>query len=646
MGKKSNEKKMRTSNNGEEKTKKVPNQNIFLALLKAQNETEVDITLSKLEGCDNEIGWGLINGNKSNFASVTNQQRTPEHSLIEKVFNSYDALLFREFLKGRYKSNDKFINTLEKARDYFFPDFAGGVHRSEKMAKEFDELNMFIDGDFSRIPGTKRKNIVNIAIFDKGEGQHKEDFIHTFLKTEGSNKVKYPFLSGRFCMGGNGVIPFCGTRNYVLLCSRRCEGIKSPDYENGGEGWKEYKNGSPDFGFTLIRKHTRTPEERQESKDTWFEYMTDKDGNILTFSKDDVGGYVELMTNVDPDESKQYSVPFEWGTFQKFYNYKLNWKTAAYRTFFYRRLPDILGNRITDVLPIQIYDNRERKVILKESKEEESRQTTFYGKLHDINVLGQKFVRKLKNDMPLGVQDVSIIWKKIKVPTKCYFPMFSKKDKPIADNDYVVSFHFNGQVLIGYTKSTFKQLFPDFKEIADCIQIVVDCGILADVAFDEIFMSNKDTFRAESDFPETVHRAIKDNALLKEFAKEKESDLLKGLITSNSKDLNTAMLKLLQLSEIDYSKIEEQNVSKNISRRRLNSNGELVEIIPRDYPSYLKVDLSTDETHYGIVHFDEEHKTSTMVLHTDARSDFFSKKFGDYVISFNGKLKGKITETK
>jgi hypothetical protein len=58
---------------------------------------------------------------------------------------------------------------------------------------------------------------------DSGEGQTPEMMPYSFLSlpSHGSNKIKIPFVQGKFNMGSTGVLQFCGTRNLQLIVSRR-----------------------------------------------------------------------------------------------------------------------------------------------------------------------------------------------------------------------------------------------------------------------------------------------------------------------------------------------------------------------------------------------------------------------------------------
>ena len=154
-----------------------------------------------------------------------------------------------------------------------------------------------------RIIAEGDKKRPNIIIADTGEGQHPDDFENTFLslhigKEKKSNKIKIPFVQGKYNMGGSGVLPNCGEYNYQLILSRKTPKILA-------KGQKDL------WGFTLVRLHIAVT---AEYKNSWYEYFVDDNGDILTFSGEpllilpeketlDSGTYIKLFNYYLPDPS-------------------------------------------------------------------------------------------------------------------------------------------------------------------------------------------------------------------------------------------------------------------------------------------------------------------------------------------------------
>jgi hypothetical protein len=86
-----------------------------------------------------------------------------------------------------------------------------------------------------------------LTISDAGEGQTPARMPDTFLSlVDKSNKLRIPFVQGKFNMGGTGVLKFCGESSLELILSRR-------DPEIVARG-KENDSTSQRWGFTIVRR--------------------------------------------------------------------------------------------------------------------------------------------------------------------------------------------------------------------------------------------------------------------------------------------------------------------------------------------------------------------------------------------------------
>ena len=65
------------------------------------------------------------------------------------------------------------------------------------------------------------KSAPSYLIVDDGEGQTPQSFPDTFMSLAKSNKMRIPFVQGKFNSGGTGVLQFCGDQNLQLIASRR-----------------------------------------------------------------------------------------------------------------------------------------------------------------------------------------------------------------------------------------------------------------------------------------------------------------------------------------------------------------------------------------------------------------------------------------
>lgn len=143
-----------------------------------------------------------------------------------------------------------------------------------------------------------------LTIYDDGEGQHPENFEKTFLSLLQGNKNEIAFVQGKYNMGGTGAIVFCGEHRYQLIGSKR--------YDGAGE-----------FGFTLIRRHPLSAEEKKTKKNTWYEYLK-IDGKIPSFP----------ITELDLGLAGR---KFTTGTIIKLFDYQLPAGSSVLRNFISRQ---------------------------------------------------------------------------------------------------------------------------------------------------------------------------------------------------------------------------------------------------------------------------------------------------------------------
>jgi hypothetical protein len=68
---------------------------------------------------------------------------------------------------------------------------------------------------------TGQKDKPCYSIIDLGEGQSPNKMPTTFLSLTKSNKLRIPFVQGKFNMGGTGVFAFSGEHNLQLIISKR-----------------------------------------------------------------------------------------------------------------------------------------------------------------------------------------------------------------------------------------------------------------------------------------------------------------------------------------------------------------------------------------------------------------------------------------
>ncbi|MEO1033882.1 MAG: hypothetical protein AAFX55_21045, partial [Bacteroidota bacterium] len=343
---------------------------LFFELFNAPTEKEISEIINKNSTVFNSNNWKPLGNNSNNYGIIENQQSSPIAALIEKITNSIDATLMKKcYLSGIDPKSKAAPQKMDQAIDVFYPKNNWDIQSYRRAQAE--EIQIIADGPTSDTA---------VIIYDNGEGQPPENFESTFLSLISGNKNEIPFVQGKYNMGGSGAIVFCGKNGYQLIGSKR--------YNDEGN-----------FGFTLVRQHPLSKEEKLIKKNTWYEYLT-IEGTIPSFpiKELDLGLHNRM---------------FKTGTIIKLYSYQFG-KRYGFAQELNQHLTEFL---FEPALPILTKDTKERypnnKVLetdlfgLKRRLEKEGKdylQKTFYEEYDDelflntkLKVTGYVFANKVKS---------------------------------------------------------------------------------------------------------------------------------------------------------------------------------------------------------------------------------------------------------
>ena len=315
-------------------------------LIRSDSENEV-IGILKSEGLwDDTSFWRYYGDNENNFGVVGNQASSPDAALVEKLVNAIDARLTNECLIREIDpEGPQAPQSMRDAVALFFDsrraDGTAGLisewldSKRKEVAKG---ITLAATGS-----GPKSGNPC-ITIADLGEGQSPNAFPMTFLSLSNSNKLRIPFVQGKFNQGGTGALQFCGKHNLQLIVSRRNPRLISPKATNPAES---------DWGFTVVRRESPA-EGRRNSVFTCLapiDATGDRlHGKVLHFSADKMP--------IFPQGNKPYEIESEWGSLIKLYEYSL----TGFKTHILRkdgllaRLDLLLPN---PALPIRLHECRD-----------------------------------------------------------------------------------------------------------------------------------------------------------------------------------------------------------------------------------------------------------------------------------------------
>ncbi len=184
-------------------------------LAKSDSEKDVIKVLQRYDLWNEDDLWRDYGDIENNYSSIGNQMESADTALTEKLINSCDSLLMLSCLEaGIEPESNEAPKSISKAIETFF-DVKEGVisYLSETERSELSENIGLV--------ATGGKTNPCYTIFDRGLGQSPSQFPTTFLSLNASNKVRIPFVQGKFNMGSTGALPFCGDRNIQLILSKK-----------------------------------------------------------------------------------------------------------------------------------------------------------------------------------------------------------------------------------------------------------------------------------------------------------------------------------------------------------------------------------------------------------------------------------------
>jgi hypothetical protein len=283
-------------------------QAIFLELLTADSEQHA-LTVLKRHALLDPGTWALLGGQENNFSIVGNQHSDPTGALVEKIINAIDARLMAAcFQAGVDPEGPDAPVTMRDAVERFFNVKGGRL--GDLAEREQTRLANSI-----QLVAVGSKGSPSYLVIDQGEGQTPQSFPDTFVSLARSNKLRIPFVQGKFNSGGTGVLQFCGTQNLQLIASRRHPaGPIASDDETAGR-----------WGFTVVRRVE--PVAGDARRNSMYVYLA-PEGAVPMFTADSIPALPGPSRKGHP--APAYSQPLTHGTIIKLYDYR--WKAPTLAT--------------------------------------------------------------------------------------------------------------------------------------------------------------------------------------------------------------------------------------------------------------------------------------------------------------------------
>lgn len=477
---------------------------LCINLAKAESETEVITLLKKAGFWDNPEVWQYYGGNENNFATIGNQQSRPEAALVEKIINSVDALLMAEcYKRGKDPTAHDSPPTIYEALEEYYGIPEGkltniGANQRTKLAE-----NIYL-------VSTGLKSAPCYSIIDKGEGQTPKKMPDTLLSLAKSNKLRIPFVQGKFNMGGTGVFQFCGEYNIQLIISRRHPEIAKRENDPTKEKW----------GFTVIRRENP----QYGIRSSTYRYLA-PNNSIISFAEDS-------LSLIPGEYPNPYDRPLEWGTFIKLYNYQMTGlKTNILFDLNYRLalfMPQI-------ALPVRLCERRK-------GYSGHTFETTLAGLTVRLDEDRSKNLEshfpKSSNLMVQGQQMTASIF------------AFKRGQESNYKKDEGIIFTINGQTHGRITKDFFSRGSVKLGYLANSILVIVDCSEFDGRSREDLFMNSRDRLRAgdlRSEIEKSLEEMLRNDELLRELANRRRREDVENKLMDD-KPLADLIEKLIKKS--------------------------------------------------------------------------------------------------
>ncbi len=549
-----------------------------MSLASTRSEKEVISALKSAGYWDDPAAWEYYGSMENNFSIIGNQQSAPEAALVEKIINGVDAVLTRECLRARVApEGPKAPETLRGALEGFFKVKFGILSNLvPSVRKRLAENIVFVAS------GQKKKP--SYAIIDKGEGQTPHKMPETFLSLAKSNKLRIPFVQGKFNMGGTGALQFCGKHNIQLLISRRDPAIAATEGDDGS---------SRLWGFTVVRREDPAGGARSSS----FKYLA-PGGKILSFASDSLpllpGEYPEALGR-----------PLEWGTFLKLYDYQIMGALRGPVTFdLYYRLAVLLPNI---ALPVLMYERRPGY-----------RAKTYSTTLSGLSVrLDEDRAANIEPGFPSS-GTITIDGQEVKI--QIY--VFKRDKKKNYATDEGVMFVVNGQSQGFFKTSFFKRKAVGMSYLADSIVILADCTRFSGRNREDLFMNSRDRLRSGSlrmEIERKLEELVKSHKGLRELKERRRREEIAGKI-SDARPLVEILERAIKNSP-SLSKLFIDGV-KITNPFNLTASGTSSKFEGKQYPTYF--DPRKEFTRSKPKHCPRNQRFRVQ-FETDAANDYFTR---------------------
>lgn len=578
-------------------------------LIHADSEEDVVKLLKVVGYWDDPEVWRDLGDNENNYAAAGAQQTDSVAALVEKLVNSADARLMNACLEAGIRPESK------EAPQTVREGVARLIEKSPAPEKEHtgkmlgwteDERNQ--QARKITLSATGQRSSPCITIVDEGEGQTPRAFPHTFMSLTKSNKLRVPFVQGKFNMGGTGALRFCGKRRLQLIVSRRNPSLL-----------KDPIGSDRHWGFTIVRREEPTGGERSSV----FRYLAPV--KVEGEARRGVLHFESEALLIMPDGNEAYARPTAFGSLVKLYNYQLRGRSHILMGDGLMRATDV--RLPSPALPVMFHECRDY------AGDKGSYSNPCTGLFVRLETSKSK---PLDKTFPLST---SLEIEGQKLPIRFYGFEMGRSNGYIQSSDGVL-FVVNGQTQGNLSSRFYRRNSIKLGAIADSLITVVDCSNLDRALQEELFMNNREAL-ADSEFRRSLEKALEKavgaHPGLKEFNNRRRQEKLKNKL-EDDKSLEDALKKVMSKSDL-LSKLflTGERISNPTDTRDVDS---IPQFDGRKFPTFFRA--RGKSAGQLLERSCESGRSVRLLFETDAENSYFDRASspGTYslVVSKNGKV--------
>ena len=583
------------------------NEELCWSLMRADTDKEVVEILCDAGYWHEQNLWRYLDDNENNFGAIGNQQSSAVAALIEKLVNSVDARLLNSCLeRGIDPTSSDAPRSIREAVARFFeewddevPDDAGRIYLwTDAMAsREADKLTLSATG-YGPKSGS---GLPSLSIADAGEGQTPDEFPDTFLSLQRSNKLKVPFVQGKFNMGATGALQFSSPENRLqLIVSRRNPAFVNDPGSRDGE-----------WGFTVVRREPAA----QGARSSVYTYLaplsvnSGRDGRVLSFRAE----RWPIFPRVDREQRDPYCRESSFGSLVKLYEYQLDGTKSNIVRSSGGLLQRVDFGLAELALPIRLYECRD--------------SYRGHSGSFSTNVLGvvARLTRDRSEKLEAGFPVNHVVrLEQREVSIRVYALKGNAKEYRAGTN--AVAFTINGQTHAVRGQDFFRRKAVGMSQLAESLMVVVDCTNIDGQLREDMFMNSRDRLRqtpASSRLERELEKFLHDDPQLRDLRHRRRAEEIEAKF-SESRPLAEALATLVKTNP-SLSRLLRggPNVPSPFRKGGASTGYGSASFRGKRFPTYFRFrKLADGESLERVAHLDSQVR---LRFETDAQDDYFHR---------------------